>query len=323
MTSSHIRVFRGGAATVLRDYVVYVSFFLILLVFSVILRDRGFLSGFNVMNILRQTAMDSIMAVGLTFALAAGDIDLSIGSVVGLSAIVVASMLQAFDNIAIAVVAALGTGVACGFVNGFITTRARIPAFLVTLGTSGIVTGIASSVSDLSAVPITSPVFNFIFGSGDVGPVSTLFLWTALVAALGHTLLKHTPFGRGVLALGGNRSAAYFSGIRTSWMRVSVLTISATSAAFAGILYAGRLNNARYNMGESDLMTVIAAVIIGGTSFSGGRGSVIGAVLGSIVMGMINNGLLLMGLSLSYQMIARGIVILLAVSLSLRDIRDY
>ncbi|MCP4401833.1 MAG: ABC transporter permease, partial [bacterium] len=120
-------------------------------------------------------------------------------------------------------------------------------------------------------------------------------------------------------ATGGNRSAARYTGIRTDRIRVAALVISALTASFAGILYAGRLHGARYTLGEYDLMTVIAAVIIGGTSFSGGRGSVFGAILGSIVMGMMNNGLLLMGLSVSDQMIARGVIIIIAVSLSLRE----
>ena len=305
-----------------RQYVVYVSFLVILLFFSITLVDRGFLSPSNLMNILRQTAMVSIMAVGMTFTLSAGEIDLSIGSTVALAALISAVILEHIDFIPLAILASLGTGFVIGFINGFITTKARIPAFLVTLGTAGIISGLARSITNLEAVPIINTRFNFIFGSGDVGPVSTLFLWTLVVLLIGHVLLKHTPFGRAILATGGNRSAARYSGIRTDRIRVAALVISAITASFAGILYAGRLHGARYTLGEYDLMTVIAAVIIGGTSFSGGRGSVVGAILGSIVMGMMNNGLLLMGLSVSDQMIARGVIIIIAVSLSLRESRE-
>lgn len=305
-----------------RQYVVYVSFLVILLFFSVTLYDRGFLGPANLMNILRQTAMVSIMAVGMTFTLCAGEIDLSIGATVALSALIGAVLLQHFDSIFLTLFASLGTGVLIGAINGVITTKARIPAFLVTLGTSGIISGLARSITDLEAVPIINKRFNFIFGSGDIGHISTLFLWTIVMMLLGHVLLKHTPFGRAVLATGGNRSAARYTGIRTDRIRVAVLMISAVTASFAGILYSGRLHGARYTLGEYDLMTVIAAVIIGGTSFSGGRGSVFGAILGSIVMGMMNNGLLLMGLSVSEQMIARGMIIIIAVSLSLRESRE-
>lgn len=302
-----------------RQFVVYISFFLILIFFSITLSGRGFLSPSNLMNILRQTAMVSIMAVGMTFTLTAGEIDLSIGSLVALSALVTAVILDRVNSIPLALIAGLGTGVIAGFTNGIITTKARIPAFLVTLGTSGIISGLSRSLTNLESVPIINRNFNFIFGSGNVGPVPTLFIWTLIIMGLGHLLLKNTPFGRAVLATGGNRSAARYSGIRTDRIRISVLILSAVSASFAGILYAGRLHGARYTLGESDLMTVIAAVIIGGTSFSGGRGSVIGAIIGSIVMGMMNNGLLLMGLNVSEQMIARGIIIIIAVSLSLRE----
>jgi len=302
-----------------RQYVVYVSFFLILIFFSITLSGRGFLSPSNLMNILRQTAMVSIMAVGMTFTLTAGEIDLSIGSLVALSALVTAVILDRVNSIPLALIAGLGTGVLAGFINGIITTKARIPAFLVTLGTSGIISGLGRSLTNLESVPIINKKFNFIFGSGNAGPIPTLFIWTIIVMSIGHMLLKNTPFGRAVLATGGNRAAARYSGIRTDRIRIAVLVISAVSASFAGILYAGRLHGARYTLGESDLMTVIAAVIIGGTSFSGGRGSVIGAIIGSIVMGMMNNGLLLMGLNVSEQMIARGIIIIIAVSLSLRE----
>ncbi len=302
-----------------RKYVVYVSFFLILIFFSITLTGKIFLSASNLMNILRQTAMVSIMAIGMTFALTAGEIDLSIGSIVALSALVTGVMLEKFNNIPLALLAGLGTGIVAGFINGFITTKARIPAFLVTLGTSGILSGLGRSITNLESVPIINSVFNFTFGSGNIGPISTLFIWTIIIMIIGHLLLKNTPFGRAVLATGGNRSAAKYSGIRTDHIRIAVLMISAVSASFAGILYAGRLHGARYTLGESDLMTVIAAVIIGGTSFSGGRGSVVGAIIGSIVMGMMNNGLLLMGLDVSEQMIARGIIIIIAVSLSLRE----
>lgn len=302
----------------MRSYVVYVSFLVILVFFSITLQDRGFLTGSNLMNILRQTAMVSVMAVGMTYTICAGEIDLSIGGVVALSALVTAVILKT-QPLILAVLAGLSVGAVTGFVNGVITTKVRIPAFLVTLGTSSIVTGLARTITNLEAVPITNRTYNFWFGSGDIGPVSTLFIWTVIIAVIGQIVLKKTPFGMAVLATGGNRSAARYSGVRTDNIRIAVLMLSAISASMAGLLYAGRLHGARYTLGEADLLTVIAAVIIGGTSFTGGKGSIIGAIIGSIVMGMLNNGLLLMGLSVSEQMIARGIIIVLAVSLSLRE----
>lgn len=303
----------------IKQYIVYISFIFLLIIFSLILHDKGFLSGINLMNILRQTAMVSVMAVGMTFAISAGEIDLSIGGTVALSALVAALVLERVDAVFPAVAAAMLCGGVVGFTNGLITTKARIPAFLVTLGTSSIVTGLARTITNLEAVPIINENFTFIFGSGDIGFISTLFVWTAVAALFGHILLKHTPFGKAVLATGGNRNAAHYTGIKTDVTRLMVLVITGLSASLAGILYAGRLHGARYTLGEADVMTVIAAVIIGGTSFTGGKGSAVGAIIGSVIMGMLNNALLLMGLSVSEQMIARGVIIIIAVSLSLRE----
>jgi ribose transport system permease protein len=302
----------------LRNYVVYFSFFVILLFFAVTLRNRGFLTPDNLMNILRQTAMVSVMAVGMTFAIIAGEIDLSIGGVVALSALVTAVLLKT-QNMLVSILGGMAVGLVVGLANGLITTKVRIPAFLVTLGTASVVSGLARTITNLEAVPVVNQTYNYIFGSGDIGPISTLFIWTVVIALLGHLLLRRTPFGRAVLATGGNRSAARYSGVRTDNIRVAVLTLCALSASLAGLMYTGRLHGARYTLGEADLLTVIAAVIIGGTAFTGGKGTIIGSIIGSIVMGMLNNGLLLMGLSVSEQMIARGTIIILAVSLSLRE----
>lgn len=304
-----------------KKYIVYISFFLVLIIFSVILRDKGFLTYGNIMNILRQTAMISVAAVGMTFAISAGLIDLSTGSVVAMSALTAAMVLRHAGWFP-ALLAGLAVGAVSGFINGLIVAKVRIPAFLVTLGTSSIFAGIARTMTNLEAVPITNQDFNFIFGSGDIGPISTLFVWTIVVMVIGHIVYKKTPFGRAVLSVGGNEKAARYSGIQVEKVKLLAMVICGLAASFAGILYAGRLNGGRYTLGENDNMSVIAAVVIGGTSFSGGKGTVIGTIIGSIVIGMLNNGLLLMGLTVSEQMMARGAIIILAVSLSLRQSRS-
>lgn len=301
-----------------RDYLVYLAFFLILGFFALVLQDRGFLTTSNLLNILRQTGPISIMAIGMAFALAAGEIDLSIGAVVALAALVTAVTLNT-SGLVVGVAAGLAVGVTVGLINGLLTVKVRIPSFLVTLGTLGIVTGLARTITDLQSVPVQDSTYNFIFGSGDVGPLSTLVIWTAAGLLIGHIFYRHTRFGQHMLATGGNRAAASYVGINTARVKLTVLIISSTTAALAGMLYAGRLHGARYTLGEADMLTVIAAVIIGGTSLFGGRGSVMGAVVGSIIMGMLNNGLILMGLDVAEQMIARGVIIILAVALSLRE----
>ena len=291
---------------------------LILVVFSITLSDRGFLTVDNFLNILRQTAFVSIMAFGTTFALSAGEIDLSIGQVVALSAMVAAVCLRD-ANLLIAVPAALMVGLVVGLANGLLTTRLRVPSFLITLGMAGIVGGLARWITHTSPVPVRDETFTEIFGSGDLGPVPSLMLWTLGALLVAHVVYRKTTFGRELLATGGNRIAARYSGIDTTRIRVAGLVICSLTAALAGLLYVGRLHSARYTLGEADLLTVIAAAVIGGTSMSGGRGSMVGALLGSLVMGVLNNGLILMGLAVTEQMIARGVIIIVAVALSLRE----
>ena len=300
------------------NYILYLGFGAIIVVFAVVLHDKSFLTINNLTNIARQTAMISIMAIGFVFVLSAGEIDLSIGAVVALSSLITALALRDY-GMWLAVPAGLATGLVIGLINGFVTTRVRIPSFLVTLGMLGVVNGLARWITDLKSVPVTDSAYNFVFGSGDVGPVPILFVWTGLALAIGHLVLRKTAFGRQVLATGGNRTAAHYSGVKTDRIKLLALVISATAAALAGMLYTGRLHGARYTLGEADLLTVIAAVVIGGTGLFGGKGSVIGAVVGSLIMGVINNGLILMGLSVAQQMIFQGLIIIAAVSLTSRE----
>ncbi|WP_051304802.1 ABC transporter permease [Chitinilyticum litopenaei] len=302
-----------------RGMVIYFVFAGLFLLFALLLHDKGFLEGGNLMNIARQTAMIAIMAVGMTFVLSAAEIDLSFAAVVALSSVTVALLLP--HGIWVAVPAALLVGVACGLVNGFFVTRVGIPSFLVTLGTTGIITGITRWITELQTIPVDNESFVFVFGSGDLGPVSVLFIWMLLVAAGGHVLLRKTSFGKEVLACGGNKISAMYSGINVNRVKLQVLVLNSALAALAGILYAGRLQSARYTLGESDLMMVIAAVIIGGTSLFGGKGTVVGAVIGALIMGMVNNGLVLMGLNVDQQMIFRGCIIIVAVTFTMGQLR--
>jgi ribose transport system permease protein len=300
------------------EYVVYLGFLAIFLFFSITLHDRGFLSPANMMTIVRQMTPVTIMAVGMVFAMSAGQIDLSIGGVVALAALVTALVLREVGIFA-AVPAGLAVGALAGLINGTLTVTLRIPSLLVTLGTLGIITGLARSITNLEAVPIIDPLYNFVFGSGNIGPISVLFGWTVLALVIGHFGLNNTVFGRHVLATGGDEAVASAVGVDTVRIKIAAFMISGAAAALAGMLYAGRLHGARYSLGETDLLTVIAATVIGGTSLFGGKGSVVGAVIGSWIMGMLNNGLILMGFTVAEQMMARGAILILAVALSLRE----
>jgi len=302
----------------LQQSIIYVGFLGIFLFFALTLHDDGFLTSRNLTNIVLQTAPATIMAVGLVFALSAGEIDLSFGSVVAVSALAAAVAMQT-GPMFLGVLAGLGAGVAIGAFNGFLVAYLRLPSFLVTLATMGLFAGIARSMTDLRSIPVINDSFTGIFGSGSLLGVPSLVFWTLGAVIIGHVLYRNTKFGAHVLAVGDNARAAQVSGIKVPRVRLMVVTLCGATAGLAGLLYAGRLQAAKYTLGETDLMTVIAAVIVGGTALKGGKGSIIGALLGSLLMGMLNNGLILMGLDVSDQIIVRGLIILIAVAVSLRD----
>jgi ribose transport system permease protein len=255
-----------------------------------------------------------VVAVAVTFVIGAAEIDLSVGAVAGLSSVTTAMAIDHYGLVG-GVVAGLATGVLVGSINGTLVTVVGIPSFLVTLGMLGIAHGTAMWVTNSAPQPILNDTFNNVFGTGDVGAIPSLVIWTAVAVAIGHVVLRRTRYGRGVLATGGNEEAARFSGVNTRRIKFLVLVGSATAAAIAGMLYAGRLQSGRFQWGEGDELSVIAAVILGGTSLFGGKASVIGALVGSLLIGLINNGLILMGLEFSQQQIVRGVIIILAVAL--------
>ncbi|ESZ39412.1 ABC transporter permease [Mesorhizobium sp. L2C066B000] len=302
----------------LQQYVVYLGFLAIFLFFAIVLRDSGFLTVRNLSNIVLQTTPVTIMAIGLVFVMSAGEIDLSIGSIVAVAALAAAVTINAYGMPA-GIVAGLGAGLLIGVINGVLVAYVRLPSFLVTLATLGLFAGVSRSMTDLRSISVTNEAFTGFFGSGSLLGVPSLVWWSVIAVAIGHLVFRETRFGAHVLATGDNARAASVSGISVPRIRLAVLTISGGLAGLAGLLYAGRLQAAKYTLGETDLMTVIAAVIVGGTLLNGGKGSVVGALVGSLMMGMLNNGLILMGLSVSDQMIVRGLIILTAVAVSLRE----
>lgn len=297
--------------------VVYLGLVLVLVFFAILLRDTNFLTPTNLSNIIIQAAPISVMAVGTTLVLSSREIDLSLGSVVALSALTVGVTLQAGFNPVLAILVAFAAGWVVGSINSFLVTKVGIPSFLATLAMLGIVLGVARIMTELRSVPITNQWFTKVFGSGSVLGIPALVLWTIAVASVGYLLLKHTPFGAHILATGDNPSAAASQGISVNRIRVAVLVISSSTAVLAGLLYAGRVQSATYTMGASDTLTVIAAVVVGGTSLFGGRGNVLGAVAGSALLATLSNGLLIAGLGVSQQMIIQGLVLLVAVAISL------
>lgn len=298
-----------------RRDIIYVGFVAVVIVFAILLRDQGFVSTTSLMNILRQTAIVTVLAVGMTYVIAAAEIDLSVGSVAGLASVVTAMTLSSFGLVP-GIIAGLAVGAAIGALNGALVAFVRIPSFLVTLAMMGIAFGIAQWTTASAPQPILDMTFNNVFGGGSLGPVPVLILWMLVVVVIGSVVLKKMPFGRQVLATGANKVAAEYSGIATRWIRFRVMMICSIRASLAGMLYAGRLQSGRFQWGQGDEMNAIAAVILGGTALSGGRGSVIGTFFGALLMATINYGLILGGLDSSQQQIIRGIIIVLAVALA-------
>ena len=296
-------------------YVIYIAFVVVFLFFSVLLGDQGFLTSNNLLNILRQTATITVIAVGMTYVIACAEIDLSVGSVAGLASV---SCAMAISNWGLVpgILAGLAVGLVVGTINGGLVSLLGIPSFLVTLGMLGIAAGVAQWITNSAPQPILSDAFNLTFGGGDFGPVPGLIIWGAVFVALGALVLNKTRFGRQVLATGGNRTAAEFTGIKTRRIKFQVLLISATVASVAGMLYAGRLQSGRFQWGAGDELSAIAAVILGGTSLFGGSGAVVGTMFGALLIGLINNGLILAGLDSSQQQVVRGVIIILAVALA-------
>jgi ribose transport system permease protein len=299
-------------------YVVYLGFLLIFAAFAVALRDEGFLTVSNLLNIVQETAPITVMAIGMVFVLSAGEIDLSIGSVVAIAALLAALVMRA-HNWTLGVAAGLGAGAVVGLINGALVAYARLPSFLVTLATMGLLAGVARRMTNLRSVPVIDTTFNSLFGSGSLFGIPSLLIWTALAVSFGHYVYRETRFGARLLATGDNPHAARAAGIKVDRLRLKVLILGSTCAALAGLLYLGRTQSARYTLGETDLLTVIAAAVVGGTRLDGGTGTVLGALIGSLLMGMLNNGLILMGLAVSEQMIVRGFIILVAIVLTLRE----
>lgn len=298
-----------------RQNIIYIGFVLVFLFFALTLYDSGFLSINNILNITRQTAIIAIMAVAMTLVLSSGEIDLSVGSIAGLASVTTALGIK-YYGIPFGISAGLATGIIVGILNGLISTRLMVPTFLTTLAMMGIAKGVSMWISGTRSISIIEDPYTNFFGSGDLFGVPSLLIWMIIIGFVGHILYRHTKFGRQILAVGGNVVSANYSGINTNKIKFFVLIISSLMASLAGMLYAGRLHTGRFQLGEGDELSVIAAAVLGGTSLFGGKGTVIGSIIGALMIGVINNGLILMGLEYPQQLIARGAIIIFAVAIS-------
>ena len=301
---------------------VYIIFLVVLSLFAIFI-GGSFFSLNNILNIIRQTAVASMIAVTMTFVIAIGEIDLSVGSTIGLSGLMAALVLQSTDNIPLAILAALAVGLVVGLINGLLIVALNLPSFLVTLGMQMVLVGTSMWITNTTAIPIGNTTFTFTFGGGSIGKLPLLLLWVLITGAVGYIVLNRTPYGKKVLAVGGNATSARYSGINVKKIVVYVFVYSSLMAALGGMLYAGRMSSGRYTFGDGLELDAIASVILGGTSMAGGNGSIVGAIIGSLLIGTINNGLMFFGLSTAQQTVAKGAIIILSVALSaLVSLRD-
>jgi ribose transport system permease protein len=278
-----------------------------------------FASFINITNIFIQISINTIIAVGMTFVILLAGIDLSVGSVLALSTIIAGLFLTQKSLpdslvITLAILGAIGVGMACGFVNGYVSERWKVHSFVVTLGMLNIARGAALEISKARTMFRFPPEFDA-FGSKTFIGIPVIFIIAIVLVAMGSVVLRRTVFGRIIYAIGNNEESVRLSGHNTRFYKVAAFVICGAMVGIAAITYMLRLNIASPILGVGFELNAIAAVVIGGTSMSGGKGSMIGTFLGACIMGVLNNGLLLIGLGDFARQIVTGCVIILAVVL--------
>lgn len=277
---------------------------------------NSFLSTSNMLQVLRQICINGLLAFGMTFVLIIGGIDLTVGSVVGISGVAIVMMLNSGVPLPLAFIAALLLGSLVGLANGSITALTGMPPFIVTLSLQGTIRGVAYVITDGRSVSCDNEVFNSIGNGYFLGIPIPIYI-VALVMVIISIILYYTRFGRRMYAIGGNVTAAQFSGIHVKRIMIQVYVISGTLSALAGIILASRMYSGQPAAGNAYESDAIAAAVLGGTSFNGGIGTVGGTLIGALVIGFLSNGLNLLHISSYVQDIIKGLVIIAAVGIDI------
>jgi ribose/xylose/arabinose/galactoside ABC-type transport system permease subunit len=288
------------------DWTVVPAFVVLLVVFGLI--SDVFLTGDNIESVLAASAVLIVLAIGQTFAVATAGIDLSMGSVLTLSGVVLGQLYADGRSIWLAVLAAVAVGAAVGFINGFVIAKASITDFIVTLGSLSIAAGLALVISDGKPVEVINKVM-LDLSTNSVGPLRWMVIVALLVALGAHMLLFHTRFGTHLLATGGNVEGSRAVGVRTARIKIAAYTISGAMAGLAAVLLVARIGSAEPAAATTLLLNAVAAVVLGGVSLFGGRGTIAGPVIGAVLLTALVNGLTLAGVSEAYQPIAVGTVV--------------
>lgn len=297
---------------------VYITLLVLVVIFSLL--SSNFLTAGNMINLLRQIAINGLIAIGMTMVITTGGIDLSVGSILGLTAMVSAFLMVSGVPPFIAVIVCLALGALLGLINGFLIAQYKLQAFIVTLATMTTFRGLTYVISD--GKPISnisdSSLFTFI-GKGDILGIPIPIFIFFIAFAIAYVVLNKTVFGRNVYATGGNETAAKLSGVDVKKTHMKVYVISGLLAALAGLILISRLNSAQPTLGDGYELDAVAAVVIGGTSLAGGRGRISGTLVGILILGVISNGLNIIGVSSFYQEIVKGLIILIAVFLDRKN----
>jgi ribose transport system permease protein len=271
-----------------------------------------FLTLSNLLNVAEQTSINAVVAIGMTFVILSGGIDLSVGSIVALSGVVLGTGLAGGQPLALALTLALATAAAAGLANGALVSWGRLPPFIVTLGTMSIARGIALLVTEGRPVSGFGSAFRAV-ATGRIGYIPAPIIITVIAYAAAHFVLTRTTFGRYVYALGGNEEATRLSGVPIRLHKTMIYGVSGLTSGVAAVMLTARLNSAQPIAGNMYELDAIAATVIGGTSLMGGDGSVGGTLVGALIMGVLRNGLNLLGVSSFLQQVVIGSVIIVAV----------
>jgi ribose transport system permease protein len=290
---------------------IVIAFLFMVIIFSLL--SSNFFTFGNFINIANQTATVSVVAFGMTMVMLSGGIDLSVGSIVSLSAVVCALLLGREVSPLVSMLTAVSIGIGIGFFNGFISVNWSIQPFLVTLGSLSVARGFSLILSGGRTIYINSKLFLAVTGRGSVGPIPVLFLWTLFFFTVTWIVMNQTIFGRRVRAVGGNIIAARQAGLRVNWIRISIFMISGALASFSGLMLAGRLSSGLPTVGVGMELDAIAASVLGGTGFKGEGGSLVGTLFGALVLGTIINGLTILGVNPYVQEITKGVIIVFSV----------
>jgi ribose transport system permease protein len=287
---------------------------LVVLCFILWILTPYFLTVSNLLNVAEQTSINAIVAVGMTFVILSGGIDLSVGSIVALAGVVLGLALRGDQPLALALALTLISGAVCGLVNGMLVSVGGLPPFIVTLGTMSIARGAALLITE--GRPISGFAASFrLLATGRAGFVPAPVIATAVVYLIAHLVLTRTTFGRYVYAIGGNEEATRLSGVAVRFHKTMIYVVSGVMSAIAAVILTARLNSAQPIAGMMYELDAIAATVIGGTSLMGGEGTLAGTLVGALIMGVLRNGLNLLGVSSFLQQIVIGGVIVVAVLL--------